>query len=80
VIYAIAFTVVARQFRGLPGTRGLLPVPGYLSGVSFLCKPSVFHLRWRQLRQTGAWWTRAPAGAYLEPAGIRGQARAGSDV
>ena len=39
VIYAIAFTVAGRQFRGLLGSRGLLPVPDYLRGVTFWRKP-----------------------------------------
>ena len=35
VVYTVAFIVAGRQFRGLLGARGLLPIPDYLRGVSF---------------------------------------------
>src|SRR5689334_20328747 len=46
VIYTVAFIVAGRQFRGLLGARGLLPIPEYLRGVSFRRNPSLFHLRY----------------------------------
>ena len=44
VIYVIAFVCAARQFRGLMGERGLLPVPRYLRRVRFRDAPSLFHI------------------------------------
>jgi Lipase maturation factor len=65
VIYAIAFTVAGRQFRGLLGTRGLLPIPGYLDGVSFLRKPSLFHLRYSDPIFAVTAWSGAALGAAM---------------
>src|SRR2546430_4863820 len=45
VIYCVAFLVALNQFRPLLGEKGLLPVPLFLSRVSFLQAPSLFHLR-----------------------------------
>lgn len=45
-IYLIAFIVAARQFRGLLGERGLLPIPRFLSVNSFRSAPSVFQLHY----------------------------------
>jgi hypothetical protein len=33
---------------------------------------------WRQLRETGAWWERTPAGIFREPVGRGTAPRAGS--
>ena len=46
VVYLIAFVCAARQFRGLIGARGMLPVPDYLAQRSFRSTPSVFHLHY----------------------------------
>src|SRR5437868_14841917 len=46
VIYCVAFLVALNQFRPLLGEKGLLPVPLFLSRVSFLQAPSLFHLRY----------------------------------
>src|SRR2546425_1274890 len=46
VIYFVAFLVAVNQFRPLLGEKGLLPVPLFLSRVSFLQAPSLFHLRY----------------------------------
>src|SRR6185437_1884808 len=43
-IYMVAFIAAAWQFRGLLGSKGLLPVPDYLRRVSFRRRPSLFHL------------------------------------
>jgi hypothetical protein len=43
-IYLVAFLVALDQFRPLLGERGLLPVPRYLAGRTFLQAPSVFKL------------------------------------
>ncbi|KHO27186.1 membrane protein [Mycolicibacterium setense] len=45
-IYLIAFIVAARQFRGLLGERGLLPIPRFLAASSFRNAPSVFQLHY----------------------------------
>jgi hypothetical protein len=45
-IYLIAFIVAARQFRGLLGERGLLPIPRFLAVNSFRSAPSVFQLHY----------------------------------
>ncbi len=45
-VYLIAFVCAARQFRGLIGERGMLPVPQYLANRSLRSTPSVFHLRY----------------------------------
>src|SRR5207248_8751951 len=42
VIYCVAFLVALNQFRPLLGEKGLLPVPLFLSRVSFLQAPSLF--------------------------------------
>ena len=42
-VYLIAFVCAARQFRALLGEHGMLPIPRYLSGVSFRQAPSIFH-------------------------------------
>jgi hypothetical protein len=63
-IYMIAFTAAACQFRGLLGSRGLLPVPRYLNQVSFRQKPSLFHLRYSdRLFAVVAWSGAALAAA-----------------
>ncbi|MBO0775375.1 MAG: lipase maturation factor family protein [Actinobacteria bacterium] len=43
-IYLIAFLAAARQFRGLLGSHGLLPIPEYLQRVKFRQAPSLFQL------------------------------------
>ncbi|WP_454793397.1 lipase maturation factor family protein [Mycolicibacterium lutetiense] len=45
-IYLIAFIVAVRQFRGLLGERGLLPIPRFLAANSFRRAPSVFQLHY----------------------------------
>ena len=46
VVYLIAFVCAARQFRGLIGARGMLPVPDHLAHRSFRSTPSMFHLHY----------------------------------
>src|SRR2546422_11072079 len=46
VIYFVAFLVAVNQFRPLLGEKGLLPVPLFLSRVSFLQAPRLFHIRY----------------------------------
>ena len=65
VIYTIAFIVAARQFRGLLGARGLLPIPEYLRGVSFRRKPSLFHLRYSDRIFAVVAWSGAALGAAI---------------
>jgi hypothetical protein len=45
-MYCIAFVCAARQFRGLLGTGGLLPIPRYLGRTGFWRAPSLFHVRY----------------------------------
>ncbi len=45
-VYLVAFLVAVNQFRPLLGEKGLLPTPLFLSRVSFLQAPSVFHVRY----------------------------------
>ena len=45
-VYVVAFVCAGRQFRGLIGERGMLPVPKYLAHRSFRATPSVFHLHY----------------------------------
>ena len=46
VIYLIAFIAAARQFRGLLGQRGLLPIPRYVRRVGFWQAPSLFQFHY----------------------------------
>lgn len=45
-IYLIAFIVAIRQFRGLLGERGLLPIPRFLAVNSFRRAPSLFQFHY----------------------------------
>lgn len=45
-IYLVAFIAAARQFRALIGEHGMLPVPAFVSRVSFRAAPSIFHIRY----------------------------------
>jgi lipase maturation factor len=45
-IYLIAFLAAANQFRPLLGSRGILPIPGFVRAVPFRRSPSVFHLHY----------------------------------
>lgn len=45
-VYAVAFCCAAIQFRGLLGSRGLLPIPRFVARRSFRAKPSIFHLHY----------------------------------
>jgi hypothetical protein len=42
VVYVVAFLVAMNQFRALLGTRGLLPIPGFVRARSFRQAPSIF--------------------------------------
>jgi hypothetical protein len=46
VIYLVAFLVALNQFRPLLGSNGMLPIPRFLSRVSFRRAPSLFHWRY----------------------------------
>jgi hypothetical protein len=45
-VYVVGFVVALRQFRGLLGERGLLPVPEFVRVVPFRRAPSLFHWRY----------------------------------
>jgi hypothetical protein len=63
VVYVIAFTNAALQFRPLLGSGGLTPVPRYLERVGFRSQPSVFHLHWSdRFAVTLAWVGVAASG------------------
>jgi len=49
-IYLVAFLVALDQFRPLLGERGLLPVPRYLAGRTFLQAPTLFRLGYSDAR------------------------------
>src|SRR4051794_29396230 len=46
VIYLVGFLSALNQFRALLGTTGLLPIPDFVSRVSFRQSPSIFHWRY----------------------------------
>ncbi len=46
VIYVVGFATAVNQFRPLLGTRGLTPVPFFLSRVSFWQSPSLFQIHY----------------------------------
>ena len=56
-IYLVAFLVAVNQFRPLLGERGLQPAPLFLSRVSFLQAPSLFHLRYSDPLFLAVAWT-----------------------
>src|SRR2546428_7699857 len=68
VIYFVAFLVAVNQFRPLLGEKGLLPVPLFLSRVSFLQAPSLFHLRYSDRLLLGVGWS----GVVLSLAAVAG--------
>ncbi|MCW2519585.1 MAG: hypothetical protein JWR46_2204, partial [Mycobacterium sp.] len=45
-VYVVAFVCAARQFRGLIGAHGMLPVPGYVATQRFWSAPSLFALHY----------------------------------
>jgi hypothetical protein len=64
-IYAIAFVAAARQFRGLLGTRGLLPIPQYLRRRSLWQAPSLFQFRYSDRLFAIVAWSGAALGAAM---------------
>jgi hypothetical protein len=64
-IYAIAFAAAGCQFRGLLGTRGLLPIPRYLRRVSFWQAPSLFQFRYSDRFFAIVAWSGAALGAAM---------------
>jgi Lipase maturation factor len=46
VVYVVAFSCAALQFRPLLGARGLTPIPAYLRRTRFRDAPSVFRFRY----------------------------------
>src|SRR5262245_29163910 len=56
LIYLVAFLVAVNQFCPLLGEKGLQPAPSFLSRISFMQAPSIFHLRYTDpLLLTVAW-------------------------
>ncbi|HUN35446.1 MAG TPA: lipase maturation factor family protein [Trebonia sp.] len=65
VIYVTAFVCAARQFRGLLGERGLLPIPRYLRQARFWRAPSLFHLRYSDRLFAAVAWSGAALAAAM---------------
>jgi hypothetical protein len=65
VIYLIAFVCAARQFRGLIGARGMLPIPKYLERRSFRVTPSIFHLHYSDRFFATVCWVGAALSAAM---------------
>ncbi len=64
-IYAIAFAAAGWQFRGLLGSRGLLPIPRYLGRVPFWRAPSLFQFRYSDRFFAFVAWSGAALGAAM---------------
>lgn len=64
-VYFIAFVCAARQFRGLIGARGMLPVPDYLAHRSFRSTPSLFHLHYSDRFFAAVSWGGAAVAAAM---------------
>lgn len=68
-IYLVAFVAAATQFRGLLGTRGLLPIPDHLRGVprrrALRRAPSLFHWHYSDAFFAGVCWFGAALAAAL---------------
>lgn len=58
-VYAVAFCCAAIQFRGLLGSRGLLPIPRFVARRSFRAKPSIFHLHYSDRFFAAVCWSGA---------------------
>ena len=56
-IYVVAFISVIHQFKPLLGEKGLLPVPEFLSRVTFREAPSIFCWRYSDRGAMAAGWT-----------------------
>ncbi|OBA84714.1 hypothetical protein A5662_04960 [Mycobacteriaceae bacterium 1482268.1] len=71
-VYVVAFVCAARQFRGLIGDRGMLPVREFLARRSFRATPTLFHLHYSDTAFATVSW----AGAALSLAMVLGLADA----
>src|ERR1700748_3959981 len=71
VVYVFAFVAAARQFRALIGEHGLLPVPRYLAGQSFIRTPSIFHVHYSDRFFATVAWSGAALAAGIA-AGLAG--------
>ncbi len=65
VIYLIAFVAAGRQFRGLLGEHGLLPIPRYLRRLRFIDAPSVFYFRYSDRFFAAVAWSGAALAAAM---------------
>jgi Lipase maturation factor len=65
LIYLIAFIAAARQFRGLLGEHGLLPIPRYLGRVRFWRAPSLFHFHYTDRFFAAVAWSGAALAAAM---------------
>ena len=70
VVYLVAFVVALRQFRGLLGEHGLLPVPDFVRVVPFRRAPSLFQWRYSDRLYAAVSW----AGALLAVGVVAGLA------
>jgi hypothetical protein len=64
-VYVIAFTTAGLQFRGLLGSRGLLPIPRYLQRAGFWQAPSVFHFHYSDRFFAAVAWSGAALAAAM---------------
>ena len=64
-VYVVAFVCAVRQFRGLTGSRGMLPVPEYLTNRSFRTTPSLFHLHYSDGFFAAVCWSGAAISAAM---------------
>ncbi|MDG3012917.1 lipase maturation factor family protein [Rhodococcus sp. D2-41] len=69
VLYLVAFVAAARQFRALLGSRGMLPIPRFLSGTTFWRSPSIFCRHYSDRFFAAVAWTGA-ALALVTVAGV----------
>ena len=64
-VYVVAFVCAVRQFRGLTCSRGMLPVPEYLTNRSFRTTPSLFHLHYSDGFFAAVCWSGAAISAAM---------------
>ncbi|MFG1930800.1 lipase maturation factor family protein [Mycobacterium sp. NPDC048908] len=65
VVYLIAFIGAVRQYRALIGEHGMLPVPRFVSRVSFRVAPSIFHLHYSDRMFAVVCWVGAAVSAAI---------------
>ncbi|MCW2730225.1 MAG: conserved hypothetical rane protein [Mycobacterium sp.] len=64
-VYVVAFVCAARQFRGLIGAHGMLPVPQYVATQRFWSAPSLFALHYSDRFFAAVSWAGALVAAAM---------------